>query len=512
MTQQTSPFIEGKFGWALGESNWNLGMDENLLKFSYLFDRNIDGIVASLPSPVNGEAYFNTTDNRIYFAVNGVFSSTPVPTWFTVTLRSTGVPYQFNGTTLTTDVVNLVEDKIPAQVGSFTDLRALNKVSGPKFAALVGVGIYYLDSSDTTSVDDGGMTIVATDGGRWKLLNDTLITNITYKEYGAIINKFGDRVFVGGASLHNGTNVAAQPDWLTTFLLSPSVGRSFAFQQTAQFAALNDSGGNAGNTSVFGAQTQHFASPGNAIAVIGVAVNNNTTQSYAGAYACYLEGYQMPDARGPCYGMELDVMNFRSSVTTDPYSQDPHQVNGIQLAAGGEDANIPAQVASTNGINFWNNGQVFNCGINFGFNSIAGADGVSGTGVAIAFGKGHMMQWYGSAGVKTSSIVCTGTSTAASVRQEFVNNQVRFKNSADVNIFQVLSTANGVNFLQVASSATTFPVQLSVAGADTDRGIQIIPSGAEYVWFGNYTAGVVAQAGYITIKDQGGTIRRLLVG
>lgn len=100
MTQQTSPFLDAKFGWAQGESNWNFGMDENLLKFSYLFDRNIDGIVSSLPVAVNGEAYFLTTDNRIYYAVNGVFYSTPVPKWFVVTDSVSGQVYQFNGTTL----------------------------------------------------------------------------------------------------------------------------------------------------------------------------------------------------------------------------------------------------------------------------------------------------------------------------------------------------------------------------------------------------------------------------
>lgn len=100
MPQQTSPFLSAAYGWALGESNWNLGMDENLLKFSYMFDRNIDGVVTSLPAPVNGEAYFNTTDNRIYYVVNGVFSSTPTPKWFIVTLRPTGEMYQYNGTTL----------------------------------------------------------------------------------------------------------------------------------------------------------------------------------------------------------------------------------------------------------------------------------------------------------------------------------------------------------------------------------------------------------------------------
>lgn len=98
MTQQTSPFLEGKYGWALGESNWNLGMDENLVKFSYMFDRNVDGVVASLPAPVNGQAYFNTTDNRLYFAVGGSFYSSPTPKWIIFTDRATGNMYQFNGT------------------------------------------------------------------------------------------------------------------------------------------------------------------------------------------------------------------------------------------------------------------------------------------------------------------------------------------------------------------------------------------------------------------------------
>lgn len=119
MTQQTSPFLEGKFGWVLGESNWNLGMDENLLKFSYMFDRNIDGIVSSLPAVVNGTAYFNTTDNRIYFAVGGSYTSTPTPKWFIVTLRSSGIQYQFNGTTLTSDIMDVPSSTdLASQTGS----------------------------------------------------------------------------------------------------------------------------------------------------------------------------------------------------------------------------------------------------------------------------------------------------------------------------------------------------------------------------------------------------------
>lgn len=101
MTQQTSPFLEGKFGWDYGEDGWNTGMDENLLKFSFMFDRNVDGVVSSLPTVVNGQSWFLTTDNRLYFAVGGTFYSSPTPKWFQFTVKSTGVVYQFNGTTAT---------------------------------------------------------------------------------------------------------------------------------------------------------------------------------------------------------------------------------------------------------------------------------------------------------------------------------------------------------------------------------------------------------------------------
>jgi hypothetical protein len=98
MTQLTSPFVDSKYGWNYGESGWNTGMDENLLKFSYLFDRNITSIVNSLPSAVNGQSYFLTTDNRLYFAINNTYYSSPTPKWFTFFIRSSGDTYQFNGT------------------------------------------------------------------------------------------------------------------------------------------------------------------------------------------------------------------------------------------------------------------------------------------------------------------------------------------------------------------------------------------------------------------------------
>lgn len=62
-------------------------------------------------------------------------------------------------------------------VNTVSDLRALPKTGGSPTAFMLGYyakgdgggGSYYLDPTDTTSADNGGTIIVATDGGRWKL-------------------------------------------------------------------------------------------------------------------------------------------------------------------------------------------------------------------------------------------------------------------------------------------------------------------------------------------------------
>ena len=116
MPQQQSPWLEGVYGWNFGESGWNSGMDSNLLKFSFLFDRNIDGITDTLPAnPSNGSAYFLTTDSRLYFRVSGNWLSSPTPRWFVLVIRTTGELYQFDGSTLvpiesSSDLSDRIED------------------------------------------------------------------------------------------------------------------------------------------------------------------------------------------------------------------------------------------------------------------------------------------------------------------------------------------------------------------------------------------------------------------
>lgn len=118
MAQQISPFIEAKYGWGYGADNWDPGMDENLLKFSFMFDGRVDGVVGSLPAAVNGQSYFLTTDKRLYFAVGTTWYSSPCPQYFVFKIKSTGDYYQYDGS-------NAVQIDSPAQAESrFTSIEA----------------------------------------------------------------------------------------------------------------------------------------------------------------------------------------------------------------------------------------------------------------------------------------------------------------------------------------------------------------------------------------------------
>jgi len=87
-----------------------------------------------------------------------------------------------------------------------------------------------------------------------------------------------------------------------------------------------------------------------------------------------------------------------------------------------------------------------------------------------------------------------------------------FANTSAATQFIVQNTASTVNYVQATGAATGNGVTLSAQGSDTNIDLALTPKGTGVLAFGTHTAGIVAQAGYITVKDAGGTTRRLLVG
>ena len=231
-----------------------------------------------------------------------------------------------------------------------------------------------------------------------------------YNELGAFVNKIADRLFVGDAVKHAGTNVISQPDWLTTYEIAR--GRVAGAIHLSQSAFLNQPG--CSNTLVVGAQTATVA--GDAYNAIGgwfTAVSNRGV-STSFAYAAYFEAHRYGAGSGGAYGQETDIVNWVGNVQIDPFTQLDTQTIGIQLASGG---GLPGTLYSASAAyNIRNNGADFLSGIVFGSDAIKLTGGV---GEAIAFATGHKVQWYGAAGTGTSAIYSDGTTAAGGSSLQF---------------------------------------------------------------------------------------------
>ena len=116
---------------------------------------------------------------------------------------------------------NWIRANQPVVVTNVSALRALDKTKisyavtkGYYTAGDGGAGEYWYDSSDTTSVDNGGSVIVATDGGRWKLIFSSVIH----------VCQFGAKGDWNGTS---GTDDAAAINAAATFAISNGLWLDF---------------------------------------------------------------------------------------------------------------------------------------------------------------------------------------------------------------------------------------------------------------------------------------------
>jgi hypothetical protein len=149
-------------------------------------------------------------------------------------------------------------------------------------------------------------------------------------------------------------------------------------------------------------------------------------------------------------------------------------------------ANIPVSIQ---GSNTWAN-----------FSNVSAAIGVS-TDITNAVGA-HVV--FGSLNGNAPYVGASNYSTSSNSGLTIQTNGVRQ--------FLAAHTASAVNYIAATGAATTGAPEISAQGSDTNINLKLTPKGTGTLQFGTYTAGVVAQAGYITITDAGGTSRRLLVG
>jgi hypothetical protein len=167
-----------------------------------------------------------------------------------------------------------------------------------------------------------------------------------------------------------------------------------------------------------------------------------------------------------------------------------------EISAQGSDANITLLYASkgTGGHYFQTGG-----GLQFFVSSTASAV--------------NYLQVTGSATGSAPALTVQGSDTNAALNlaSKGLSNIVLVSNGVIAATALNLSSA-AVNYISLRGNTTGNAPSIVATGSDTNIDFYLQTTGTGVLQFGTYTAGIVAQAGYITIKDAGGTTRRLLVG
>jgi len=105
MTALTDPISGLSYGWALGEDNWNTGMDSNLVQLGATINITVLGFVASPVVTTNGTRYIVTTGSGAFAGKNNKLAARVAGAWVFYTLpegcivydEDTNKHYKFEG-------------------------------------------------------------------------------------------------------------------------------------------------------------------------------------------------------------------------------------------------------------------------------------------------------------------------------------------------------------------------------------------------------------------------------
>lgn len=315
--------------------------------------------------------------------------------------------------------------------------------------------------------------------------------------------------FVGAGKLDNRIIwQGEQPDWYGTFEMA--AGRDFKNTDYTNFYVQTTETPTNLIAGLFAAQTLHGTLVRDHTAIFGVAANNNATLATR-AWGGYFEATKTVATTGATYAAEIDPVSSVAAPEITPYGMVAGQVIGIQMASGAElDLLTPEDTSAA--INIANGLSRFRKGIVFQSDSLTGATGTSGSATAIALGFGHSLDWYYSGGIRTARITSFATTAAGAAELQFHQEFTRFEVNTNKIGLQINHTGAVVNGLVVNTGTAGNAVGLIPEGDDTNIDLLLSPKGSGNIRFGSYTASPLSPVGFITIKDSGGTSRRLLVG
>lgn len=353
-----------------------------------------------------------------------------------------------------------------------------------------------LTMSSPLSIDPHITWNQLTDGGNLSFVGSH------YESGGANIWRFTDRVFVGEAAAHYAGGPG--PDAGNSWLDGPADGPHYLLSNATLISMPQDR-----RYGIVGAASTGIGSgAGSAIGIGAIAINDATGANAAPAWA-FITEVQHETADAKTWGIEIALKNASGAGTTlNPYSAGPtNMTTGLLLAGGGDNSFGPSAThPCTAGIVFsTSNSTGWNSGIVFRGSSIP-------TGDAIQMPYNYRMAWYDSTGTKSAEISATNNTPGTFVRMNMGANNFNFSNDAGNSAFYIATGPTHVNRIQVTSNTTGNAPYISADGSDTNLDLRLIPKGTGRVRFGTHTAtGDTAISGYIEIRDNGGTVRKLAV-
>lgn len=345
-----------------------------------------------------------------------------------------------------------------------------------------GHQVAYGRTSDEFGINTRAGTILADIVGRLDIFNQPS-TGKVFANEGAHVNRINDRLFVGQiATGYDGNGPAVTHSWVG----DPSDGIYQYLETNAIFAAYAK--GSSIGMFAAGRSSETQGTPGEVAIGMASFVHQDKPTGTAGVWNFYGTALREAGTSGPTHCMELDIANMGTPVIADPYIPNPAGLtNGIRICTGGE--TLGAGVATyALGIIQNDAGQPatasFDKGIVFHATSIRGTDGVTGTGTAIAFAKGHTISWYDAGHHEIAYVYSYCDAPAQGNGIIFTNNGMNVVSTVDGSTqFQATAAANAANFIQTQAAPNGGAPQLTVSGVGTNCDLKIGPRGTGLLHF-----------------------------
>lgn len=412
------------------------------------------------------------------------------------------------------DFASVVGNGVVDDTAAFTAAKAKNKlIALPKPSVAYNFGSTITTESNAWLPDPTISWANLTDSGQLDLSRGFFTDQLD----GGNIWRLADRVFVGQAASKFAGNFstldAGNSSWSDVDETAAYLGINAQFLSIT--GGVAGAGGNGGGYAVVGLARGTDSLGTGIIGVAGAIINDKASGVAWGLYS----DLQHETGAFSSYGVEVAAKNkSTSNLTLTPYQQ-TLGVFGAWLIGGGDPAyggesinpsNTAVAILKHDAADFgWNRGIVI------GADAITGTDGTIGSGtnaIAIAMARRHGIQWYAPDGEQGGLLLSTITDGDNKVTAQFIDNGFNLVGANGKQFFRANYTASGVNYVSVASGTTGNAGIVTVLGDDLNIDLQLSAKGTGVLKFGTRTAiGAETITGYITIKDEGGTTRKLAV-